>query len=326
LFGCYSFTNRVLDHHLDVPPGFAAPSVLEARRAELTGSSQDGAAVTFAKGCEVDDDDCTGLDVAVACGQDTDVAILVVGDQARLFGRGKVGEGCDRDNLELPGVPRACRGDPGDRHPTWCSCSLPAARTPRPALDQCAVILAFVPGEEGAAAIAGVISGRVNPSGRLPVTLPQLAGAQPYSHLHPPLGGATTVSNLPTAPALPFRARVVLHNVRAQGRGHGGKRGGGRRLRGDDAGGQHRPSCGVRGRPADQHDVVASISRPTAQLLGYTRLALEPGESAVVRFVVLTTRLAFSDRDLVRVVEPGDVEPLVHPNTHGLGTERGHGM
>jgi hypothetical protein len=29
-------------------------------------------------------------------------------------------------------VPRACRGDPGDRHPTWCSCSLPAARTPCP--------------------------------------------------------------------------------------------------------------------------------------------------------------------------------------------------
>ena len=181
------------------------------------------------------------------------------------------------------------------------------------ALDQCAVIQAFVPGEEGAAAIAGVISGRVNPSGRRPVTLPRSAGAQPYSYLHPPLGGATTVSNLPTAPALPFRARVVLHNVRAQGPGHRGQRGGGRRLRGDDAGGQHRPSCGVRGRPALRHDVVASISRPTAQLLGYTRLALEPGESAVVRFVVSTTRLAFSDRDLVRVVEPGDVELRVGP-------------
>ena len=61
------------------------------------------------------------------------------------------------------------------------------------------------------------------------------------------------------------------------------------------------------------HDVVASITRPTAQLLGYRRLALQPGESAVVRFVVPTTRLAFSDRDLVRVVEPGDVELWVGP-------------
>jgi hypothetical protein len=80
------------------------------------------------------------------------------------------------------------------------------------ALDQCAALIqAFVPGEEGAAAIAGVISGGVNPSGRLPVTLPRSAGGQPYSYLHPLLGGPTTVSNLPTAPALPFRARVALH-------------------------------------------------------------------------------------------------------------------
>jgi len=55
-------------------------------------------------------------------------------------------------------------------------------------------------------------------------------------------------------------------------------------------------------------DLYASVTRPVAQLLGYRRVALEPGESVVVRFQVPTTRLAFSDRSMVRIVEPGEVE------------------
>jgi hypothetical protein len=56
------------------------------------------------------------------------------------------------------------------------------------------------------------------------------------------------------------------------------------------------------------HDLVASVTRPVAQLLGYRRVHLAAGEAVTVTFTVPTTRLAFSDRDLVRVVEPGDVE------------------
>jgi hypothetical protein len=61
-------------------------------------------------------------------------------------------------------------------------------------------------------------------------------------------------------------------------------------------------------------DMYASVTRPVAQLLGYRRVPLEPGESVVVRFQVPTTRLAFSDRFLVRIVEPGEVELWVGPS------------
>jgi beta-glucosidase len=54
-------------------------------------------------------------------------------------------------------------------------------------------------------------------------------------------------------------------------------------------------------------DPVASVTRPVVQLLGYARVELAAGESAEVAFDVPTTRLAFSDRRLVRVVEPGEV-------------------
>jgi beta-glucosidase len=54
-------------------------------------------------------------------------------------------------------------------------------------------------------------------------------------------------------------------------------------------------------------DVVASVTRPVIQLLGYARVELAAGQSAEVTFDVPTTRLAFSDRRMVRVVEPGEV-------------------
>src|SRR6185369_322122 len=55
-------------------------------------------------------------------------------------------------------------------------------------------------------------------------------------------------------------------------------------------------------------DVVGSVTRPVAALVGYRRVHLAPGESVTVEFTVPTTRLAFSDRSLTRVVEPGEVE------------------
>ena len=55
-------------------------------------------------------------------------------------------------------------------------------------------------------------------------------------------------------------------------------------------------------------DVHASITRPVAQLLGYHRVALEPGEEAVVRFEVPTARLAFTGLHHERIVEPGRVD------------------
>lgn len=59
------------------------------------------------------------------------------------------------------------------------------------------------------------------------------------------------------------------------------------------------------------HDVVASVTRPDAQLLAFHRLTLDAGESADVAFNVPTQRFAFSDRSMVRIVEPGDVQVWV---------------
>ncbi|GIJ76913.1 beta-glucosidase [Micromonospora phaseoli] len=305
LFGCYSFLNHVLVQHPGVETGIEVPTVLDAIRADF-GTDL----VTWARGCEVDDDDRSGFDEAVATASAADLAVLVVGDHAGLFGRGTVGEGCDRDDLELPGVQRElveavlATGRP----------VVLVLLTGRPyavdwALVRCAAVLqSFFPGEEGAGAIAGVLSGRVNPSGRLPVSLPSSAGAQPYSYLHPTLGEGSEVTNLSATPAAPFGHGLSFTTFEYA----------------DLAVPATVPTDGalpvtvrvtntgaVAGEDVVQlygRDLVASVTRPVAQLLGYRRLHLEPGQSVTVTLTVPTTRLAFSDRTLTRVVEPGDVE------------------
>ncbi|MFV2021947.1 glycoside hydrolase family 3 N-terminal domain-containing protein [Micromonospora sp. LOL_023] len=319
LFGCYSFVNHVLPQYPDVEPGIEVPTVLDAVRAEFGADL-----VSWTPGCGVDDDDRSGFAQAVATAAAAEVAVLVVGDRAGLFGRGTVGEGCDTDDLELPGVQR-------DLVEAVLATGTPVILvllTGRPyaigwALERCAaVVQAFFPGEEGAAAIARVLSGRVNPSGRLPVSLPRSAGAQPYSYLHPALGEGNEVTNLSVTSPAPFGHGLsyttfayaeltvpatvptdgaLLATVRVTNTGT---------VAGDEV-------VQLYG-----HDLVASVTRPVAQLLGYRRVRLEPGQTVTVELTVPTTRLAFSDRSLTRVVEPGDVEIWVGTSAQRLAQGR----
>ncbi|GAA1976979.1 glycoside hydrolase family 3 N-terminal domain-containing protein [Nocardioides panacihumi] len=311
LMGCYSFANHVLAHQPGVPLGFAAPTVADALRAQLP-----DATLTVVAGCDVGGEDRSGLPAAVEAAAAADVAVLVMGDQAGLFGRGTVGEGNDAESLELPGVQRelveavVATGTPVvlvlvTGRPYAVGWALDGGPVPA------AVLQAFFPGEEGGRAIVDVLTGAVNPSGRLPVSLPRSAGAQPYSYLQPLLGGPSEVTSTDPTPVRPFGFGLSYTSFAYS------------ELSADtEAATDGTFEVAVRvsniGRVAGTdvvqlygRDLVASIVRPVSQLLGYQRVALGPGESAVVRFTVPTTRLAFSDRSMTRVVEPGDVEVWV---------------
>lgn len=326
LMGCYSFANHVLAHHPGVPFGFEIPTVLDALGPAFETAGMPRPELVFAEGCTAEGEDTTGFADAVTAVQGADVAIVVVGDQAGLFGRGTVGEGNDAESLELPGVQRQlveellATGTPVvlvllTGRPYAIGWALDG-EGPTPA----AVVQAFFPGEGGGLALADVLTGTVNPSGRLPVSLPRSTGAQPYTYLHPILGGPSDVTSSDSTPARPFGFGLSYTTFAYSD------------LEVDEtveAGGTFTATVTVTntgtvaGTDTVQlygHDVLGTIARPVAQLVGFARTELEPGESSRITFTVPTTRFAFSDRRMVKIVEPGDVEVWVGSHAEASST------
>jgi beta-glucosidase len=308
--GCYSFPNHMSARFPGVGLGVAVPTALEALRAELPGVD-----VVYAPGCAVQGDDRSGFAAAAEAARDADVAIAFVGDLAGLFGRGTSGEGCDAEDLELPGV----QADLIEELLGTGTPVVVVVVSGRPyALGRvhgraAALVQAFMPGEEGGAAVAGVLTGRVQPSGRLPVQIPRHPGAQPGTYLQPPLGAENTgTSSLDPTPLFPF----------GHGRSYTTFELSDLRTSADEVPTDGEVAVTVRVRNTGSRaggevvqlylrDVVASVTRPVRQLAGFAHVPLEPGEAADVEFRVHADRTTFADRALRRVVEPGDLDVLV---------------
>lgn len=307
MLGCYSFPSHVGVSHPEVPLGIAIPTVLESLGAEFPKAAQ----VTFSPGCDVDGDDTSGIAAAVAAAREAEVCVAVLGDRAGLFGRGTSGEGCDAADLSLPGV----QGELLDALLATGTPVVLVLLTGRPyALGRwadrlAATVQAFFPGEEGGPALAGVLSGRVNPSARLPISVPSDPGGQPWTYLQPPLGLANGVSNLDPTPLYPFGHGLSYTSFAWDEPSVGGTEvptDGGTdveltvRNTGD--------RDGVEVVQLYVHDPVAQITRPDVRLIGYARVAVAAGESRRVRFRFHADLTSFTGLAGRRIVEPGEVE------------------
>src|SRR5262245_3383471 len=133
---------------------------------------------------------------AVACVRRCDAAIAFVGDLAGLFQTGTVGEGSDTDSLQLPGVQQEIlREVIATGTPTVIVMTSGRPYALNGLEDQAAaVLMAFQPGQEGADAIADLVTGKVNPSGRLVVSIPKNVGAVPYYYNHKLKSSGTPVA------------------------------------------------------------------------------------------------------------------------------------
>jgi hypothetical protein len=316
MLGCYTFPVHVESAHPEVPMGVSVPTLAEALGHELHGTT-----ITVELGCGIDDagPGDAGITSAVAAARAADVAIVALGDRSGLFGRGTSGEGSDASLLQLPG-----------RQAELATAVL-ATGTPvvlvllsgRPyalgglAERAAAVVQAFFPGEEGAGAVAGVLAGRVDPSGRLPVSVPRDPGSQPATYLHARLGERTDVSSVDPTPLYPFGHGLTWTRFDYDDLAVEPSTDDGAVVPTDGAA---RIAATVRNtgeRPGTEvvqlylSDPVASVVRPVRWLASWARVRLEAGQAAQVVFIVHADRTSFTGRDLDRIVEPGRIEVAV---------------
>ncbi|MEU7967310.1 glycoside hydrolase family 3 N-terminal domain-containing protein [Streptomyces sp. NPDC049097] len=306
VLGCYSFPLHVGVHHPEVADGIVLPTLREAVEREFPGAD-----VTVARGTGIDDGDTAGIDEAVRVAREADVVIAVLGDRAGLFGRGTSGEGCDAESLALPGAQQQLLDallDSGTPVVTVLLAGRPYALG-RAVDGAAAIVQSFFPGVEGTTALAGVLSGRTDPGGRLPVSVPRGPGAQPATYLGARLAQSSEVSNIDPTPAFAFGHGLSYTAFDWSDLAVEEKETG--------TDGAFRLAFTVRNTGEREgtevvqlylHDPVASVVQPVQRLIGYTRVALAAGQARRVRVTVPADLASFTGRGGRRIVEPGDLE------------------
>ncbi|MFF9527109.1 glycoside hydrolase family 3 N-terminal domain-containing protein [Streptomyces achromogenes] len=305
VLGCYSFPQHVGVHHPGTPAGIDLPTLEDALRREFPDTE-----LTVVQGTGVDDGDIFGIPEAVDTARQADVVVVALGDRAGLFGRGTSGEGCDAESLALPGAQQRLLDallDTGTPVVTVLLAGRPYALG-RAVDEAAAIVQSFFPGAEGTGAIAGVLSGRTNPSGRLPVSVPRSTGGQPATYLGARLAQTSDVSNIDPTAAFAFGHGLSYTSFDWEeltvGRAE------------TDTAGEFSLAFTVRntgeraGTEVVQlylHDPVASVVQPVQRLIGYTRVRLAAGEARRVRVTVPADLASFTGRDGRRVVEPGEL-------------------
>jgi beta-glucosidase len=243
---------------------------------------------------------------AVASARRSDVAVVVAGLEE--------GEFRDRGRLSLPGrQEELIQAVAATGKPTIVVLIGGSAVTMSSWLDRVSGVLdAWYPGEAGGDAVADVLFGAHNPSGRLPITFPVAEGQLPLYYNHKPTGRGDDYVDLTGQPLFPFGFGLSYTTFEYSGL----------TIEPAEIGptGTAAVRCVVTNtgrRSGDEvaqlyvRDVLASVARPVMELAGFQRVHLEPGQAATVVFALAPEHLRMLDRDLKWVVEPGAFRVMV---------------
>lgn len=287
--------------------------------------------VLAAQGCEVVDDSEAGFAEAVAAAEQSDVVVLTLGGNCG-WGKTTGGEGRDRTSLELPGNQQALLNKIAE---TGKDIVLvlggPGPYAPRHIPEQVkAIFNVYLPGVYGGEAIARLLTGEADPSGRLPQTMPRTAGQIPIYYYHRAgsgykpypsendgagfgsgifIGGYTDNQASPLYPfgyGLSYTSFSVTDcELDASS---------------VSMDGSITASCTVTNTGSRTGseviqlyywDMEAHVTRPLMQLCGFVKVTLEPGQSAQVAFPVAVSQLGFMDEEQRFVVEPGKMQLMI---------------
>ncbi len=281
-------------------------TVLEGIRSKVSAKSR----VTYVKGCEVTGDKLNEISKAKAAAKGADIAVVVIGEAGYITN----GEGRDVASLDLTGhqeellkavystgtptVVVLINGRPLSIR--WASENIPA------------IVEAWMCGEQGGNAIADVLFGDYNPSGKLPISIPRTVGQYPFYYNHSATKEGAKYIDMPSTPLYEFgfglsyttfeysNLKITPDKINDEGT--------------VEISLDVKNSGSVKGDEVVQlyiNDVVSSTSRPVIELKGYEKVSLDPGQTKTVKMKLTPEELALFDRDMNVVVEPGIFEVMV---------------
>jgi len=291
-------------------------SILEGIKNKVSSNTK----VSYAMGCDLISDSKEGFKEAIEISKDADIIIAVLGENSGLFKRGLSGEGNDRKDLNLPGVQEELlkelhklgkplililiNGRPLSIK--WAKDNIPA------------IIEAWYPGEEGGNAVAEVIFGDYNPSGKLPISFPKDVGQIPVYYNRKPSAFSEYI-NEDSKPLFPFGHGLsytkfeysdlkinpekitptsfvdISFKIKNVG----------------DREGEEVVQLYI-------HDEWASIERPVKELKGFKKVFLKPQEEKMITFRLYPEQLAFYDEFMRFIVEAGTFEIFIGSSSEDI--------
>lgn len=315
--------NQLGDYTSPQPPDRVV-TVLKGIRHKFADEPQ---RVLYAPGGRIKDDSREGFDLALSCAKQADTVVLVLGgSSARDFGEGTIdlrtgaskvtenalsdmdcGEGIDRMTLGLSGVQLELAQQIHQLGKPLIVVYINGRPIVEPWIDEhaAAILEAWYPGQEGGHAVADLLFGDVNPSGRLTLSIPKHVGQLPVyyngkrsrgkryleedSKPRYPFGYGLsytefTYSDLKVTPEVIGADEHAVVTVKVTNTGE---------------------------REGDEvvqlyiSDVTSRFSRPLKELKGFEKISLKPGESRTVEFSVGPEELQYIGQDYRPIVEPG---------------------
>lgn len=277
----------------------------------------------YAKGCNINDTSHAGFNEAIETAMKADIVIMNVGEAADMSGEAK-----SRSNIHLPGVQEElikaiyATGKPvivmiNAGRPlifNWTADHVPA------------VVYTWWLGTEAGAAIADVLFGDYNTSGKLPMSFPRAEGQIPiyYNHFSTgrpakndsDLNYVSSYIDLPNSPKFPFGyglsyttfsySDIKLSTTKFRS---------GKALAASIVVTNSGKYDGKETVQLYIRDMVGSVVRPVKELKGFQQIFLKAGESKTITFKITTNDLKFYNKDLKYIYEPGDFKLFIGTNS-----------